>query len=159
MQLNSILHPAAMFNRMQEVTNLLFKGARVRVEFTREAWQQLRQLHPSTLSAFTQTINIKADLGLYIASYEERGIRLDIECQQVCYQPGMFLIMRKKNGVWYITDIIVTGEDVGFIPVFMWTRIKRGVNVLAARVLICWRRLVKRTPENNLTVFGGNQHE
>ena len=38
MQLNSLTCPAAMFNRMAEVTKLLFKAARVRVEFTREGW-------------------------------------------------------------------------------------------------------------------------
>ena len=68
MQLNSLTCPAAMFNRMAEVTKLLFKAARVRVEFTKEGWQQLLRLHPSPMSAFIQTVNIKADLGLYIAS-------------------------------------------------------------------------------------------
>ena len=86
MQLNSLTCPAAMFNRMAEVTKLLFKAARVRIEFTKEGWQQLLRHHPSPVSAFIQTVNIKADLGLYIASYEERGIHLDSECQEVCYQ-------------------------------------------------------------------------
>ena len=34
--------------------------------------------------------------------------------------------------------------DAGYAPVFFWTRIKRGCNVLAARVLLCWRRLTAR---------------
>ena len=141
MQLNSIPCPAAMFNRMAEVTKLLFKAARVRVEFTKEGWQQLLRLHPSPVSAFIQTVNIKADLGLYIASYEERGIHLDSECQEVCYQPGLYMILQQKNGVWYITDIYTTGSVSGYAPVYLWTRIKRGFRVLAARVLIGWRRI------------------
>ena len=68
MQLNSLTCPTAMFNRMVEITKLLFKAARVRVEFTKEGWQQLLRLHPSPMSAFIQTVNIKADLGLYIAT-------------------------------------------------------------------------------------------
>ena len=159
MQLNSLSCPAAMFNRMAEVTKLLFKAARVRVEFTKEGWQQLLRLHPTPISAFIQTVNIKADLGLYIASYEERGIHLDSECQEVCYQSGMFLIMRKEHGVWYITEVYTTDRDIGFEPVYFWTRIKRGWNVHAARVLICWRRLMNREQENKTTVFGGTMHE
>ena len=159
MQFNSISCPAAMFNRMVEVTKLLFKAARVRIEFTREGWQQLLRLHPSPISAFIQTVNIKADLGLYIASYEERGIHLDNECQEVCYQSGMFLILRNVRGVWYVTEVYTTGETEGFKPVYLWTRIKRGYNVLAARVLICWRRLTKRTRETESTVSGGTVYE
>ena len=159
MQLNSLTCPTAMFNRMAEVTKLLFKAARVRVEFTKEGWQQLLRLHPSPMSAFIQTVNIKADLGLYIASYKERGIHLDSECQEVCYQSGVFFIMRKEHGVWYVTDVYTTGEDTGSVPVYFWTRVKRGCNVLAARVLICWRRLTKRNQENETTVSGGTIHD
>ena len=155
MQLNSLSCSAAMFNRMAEVTKLLFKAARVRVEFTKEGWQQLLRLHPSPISAFIQTVNIKADLGVYIASYEERGIHLDSECQEVCYQSGMFLVLRKEHGVWYITDVYTIGEDAGFVPVYFWTRIKRGCNVLVARVLICWRRLTKRTGGTEPIISGG----
>ena len=159
MQLNSISCTAAMFNRMVEVTKLLFKAARVRVEFTREGWQQLLRLHPSPISAFIQTVNIKADLGLYIASYEERGIHLDNDCQEVCYQSGMFLILCNVRGVWYVTEVYTTGETVGYAPVYLWTRIKRGCDVLAARVLIRWRRLTKRTRENKTTIPGGTVYE
>ena len=159
MQLNSLTCPAAMFNRMTEVTKLLFKAARVRVEFTKEGWQQLLRLYPSPISAFIQTVNIKADLGLYIASYEERGIHLDNDCQEVCYQSGMFLILRNVRGVWHVTEVYTTGEAVGYAPVYLWTRIKRGCDVLAARVLIRWRRLMKRTRETESTVSGGTVYE
>ena len=159
MQFNSLTCSAAMFTRMTEVTKLLFKTARVRVEFTRAAWQQLLRLHPSPISAFIQTVNIKADLGLYITSYEEHGIHLDSECQEVRYQSGMFLIIRKEHGVWYIMDVFMTSEDAGFEPVFFWTRVKRGCDVMAARMLICWRRLMKRTQEFQTTICGGTIYE
>ena len=155
-RVSSLSCSAAMFNRMTEVTKLLFKAARVSVEFTKAGWQQLIRLHPSPISAFIQAVNIKADLGVYIASYEDRGIHLDSECQEVCYQSGMFLIMRKEHGVWYVTDVYTTAEATGFVPVFFWTRIKRGCNVLAARVLICWRRL---KAGSNATEAGGQFYE
>ena len=159
MQLNSLSCSAAMFNRMAEVTKLLFKAARVRVEFTKEGWQQLLRLYRTPIAAFIQTVNIRADLGVYITSYEEHGIHLDTECKEVRYQPGMFFIMRKEHGVWYITDVITTDEGAGFAPVYFWTFIRRGCNMLAARVLICWRRLTKRTRETESTVSGGTVYE
>ena len=136
--------PAAMWNRMADTTRLLFKSARVSIEFTKGGWKQLLQHNPSPISAIIQSINIKADLALYITAHEEKGIHLDTECLEIRYQSGMFLIMRKEHGVWYVTDVIITAEDTGFVPVYFWTRVKRGCNVLAARVLICWRRLTRR---------------
>ena len=147
--------PVAMWNHMAESTKLLFKSARVNIEFTKDGWKQLLQQNTSLVSAFIQSINIKADLALYIIAHEEKGIFMDTECQEICYQSGLFLIIRKEHGVWYITDVFTTGEDAGFVPVYFWTRIKRGCNVLAARVLICWRRLTKPAQRNTSTFTGG----
>ena len=155
----SFTSPAAMWHRMAETTKLLFKSARVNIEFTKDGWKQLLQQNTSPVSAFIQSINIKADLALYIIAHEEKGIFMDTECQEICYQSGLFLIIRKEHGVWYITDVFTTGEDAGFEPVYFWTRIKRGYNVLVARILICWRRLMNREQENKTTVFGGTKHE
>lgn len=151
--------PAAMWNRMVKTTRLLFKSARVSIEFTRDGWKQLLQHNPSPISAFIQSINIKADLALYITAHEEKGIFVDTECQEICYQSGLFLLLRKEQGVWYITDVFTTGEDAGFVPVYFWTRVKRGFRLVAARVLICWRRLTKRTWGNESTVSGGTLYD
>ena len=151
--------PAAMWHRMAETTKLLFKSARVNIEFTKDGWKQLLQQNTSPVSAFIQSINIKADLALYITAHEEKGIFMDTDCQEICYQQGLFLILRKEHGIWYITDVYTTCEAADFVPVYCWTRIKRGCNVLAARVLICWRRLTKRMQDNEKTVSGGSIHE
>lgn len=135
-------------DRLAAVTRLLFKSARVDVEFTRDAWKQLLRLYRSPISAFMQTVNIRADLALYIAAHEDKGIFMDTECQEICYQPGMFFIVRKEHGIWYITDVIMTREDVEYVPVYFWTRVRRGCSTLAARALICWRRLMKRKQGN-----------
>ena len=146
----SYTSPTAMWHRMAEITRLLFKSARVSVEFTRGGWKQLLRNNPSPVSAFIQSINIKSDLALYITAHEEKGIFMDTECQEICYQSGLFLIIRKEHGVWYITDVFATGEDTGYEPVYFWTRIRQA----AARVLICWRRLTKQTVGNESNVGG-----
>lgn len=155
----SFTSPVAMWHHMAETTKLLFRSARVSIEFTKDGWKQLLQHSTSPVSAFVQSINIKADLALYITAHEDKGIFLDTECQEICYQSGLFLIIRKEHGVWYITDVFTTGEDAEYIPVYFWTRIKRGCDVLAARLLICWRRLTKWKPESQSTIFGGMLYE
>ena len=149
--------PLAMWNRMARVTKLLFKSVSVNIEFTRGGWQQLLRRNTSPVSAFVQAINIKADLALYITAHEEKGIFMDTECQEICYQSGLYLLIRKEHGVWYITDVFSTGEETGYAPVYFWTRVKRGFKLVAARMLICWRRLTKR--ENESTVSGGMIYE
>lgn len=151
--------PAAMWNRMAETTRLLFKSARASIEFTKDGWKELLQHNPSPISAFIQSINIKADLALYITAHEEQGIFMDTECQEICYQSGLFLILRKEHGVWYITDVFTTGEDAGFVPVYFWTRFKRGFKLVAVRVLIGWRRLTNQTWGNESTVSGGTLYD
>ena len=151
--------PAAMWRYMAETTKLLFKSARVNIEFAKDGWKQLLQHNTSTVSAFIQSINIKADLALYITAHEEKGVFMDTECQELCYQSGLFLIIRKVHGIWYITDVFTTGEDAGYVPVYFWMRVKRGCKLVVARVLICWRRLTRRTLESQSTEFGGTFHE
>ena len=148
--------PAAVWNRMAKVTRLLFKSARVGIEFTGNSWKQLLQHNPSPASAFLQAINIRADLAFYIVAHEEMGVFMDTECQEICYQPGLYLIIRKEHGIWYITDVITTDDGTGFAPVYIWTRIRRGFKVVTARVLIRWRRLTKRI-QGNETTSGGKQ--
>ena len=155
MQYDLFSCPFGMLNRMAQVTKLTVKATRVGIEFTRESWKQFTQLNHSAIPAFIRTINVKADLALYIVAHEEKNIHLDTECQEVCYQPGLYLILRKEHGIWYITDVITTGMAADYAPVFFWTRVKRGCNVLAARVLICWRRLTKPAQRNTSTFSGG----
>ena len=62
-----------MRHRVTEVTKLLFKSARMEIEFTRDGWKQLLRHNTSPVSAFIQAINIKADLALYITAHEEKG--------------------------------------------------------------------------------------
>ena len=65
----------------------------------------------------------------------------------------------KDNETIGVTDVFTTGVETGYAPVYFWTRVKRGCNVLAARMLICWRRLTKRTQEIETTVSGGTIYE
>lgn len=129
------------FPGAQSAQALIRRSARVNVEFTKDAWKQFVALRGNIFSAFIHAFTVKADMALYIRAHEEKGIRLDNLCQEVCYEQGVFFLMKNVSGIWYITKVFTTNGDVGFAPVFFWTRIKRGCDVLAARVLLSWRRL------------------
>ena len=156
MQYDLISCPFSMLNRIAQVTTLTMKATRVRIVFTRDAWKQFTQLNHSAIPAFFRAINVKADLALYIVAHEEKNIHLDSECQEICYQPGLYLILRKEHGVWYITDVFTTGAAAEYAPVYFWTRIKRGFQVLAARILVSWRRM---KAGSNATEAGGQFYE
>ena len=145
---------AARFKRAVEVTRLLFKAVGVPVEFTKEGLQHFLGIHSTRVSALTQSIIVKADLGLYIAAHEEHGIYLDTECQEVCYQPGLYLLLRKEHGVWYVIDDIYAGNTEGFMPVYIWKCIKCGFRIVTVRFLSGWRRLLARDQKQSTNIGG-----
>ena len=123
---------------------LIRRSTRLNVEFTKEAWRQFTAMKGNIFTALVMSVTVKADLALYITAHSERGIRLDNLCQEVCYEPGVYFTLMNVRGTWYITEIITTEAPAGYAPVHMWQRIKRGCNVLAAKVLIAWRRVLGR---------------
>ena len=123
---------------------LIRRSTRVHVEFTKDAWKQFAALKGNIFTALIQAITVKADMALYITAHEEKGIHLDNICQEVCYEQGVFFLMKNIRGTWYITEVIITDGDASYSPVFFWTRIKRGCDVIAAKVLLCWRRLTAK---------------
>lgn len=132
---------------------LIRRSARVQVEFTKDAWKQFVVMKGNIFTALIQAITVKADMALYITAHEEKGIRLDNLCQGVCYEQGVFFLMKNICGTWYITEVITTDGDAGYAPVFFWTRIKRGCDVLAARMLLCWRRLAAKRVDTSTHII------
>ena len=56
----------------------------------------------------------------------------------------MYLLLRKMQGVWYITDVFTVEETVAYEPVFFWQKIRRGADFILAHVLSGWRQLTER---------------
>ena len=137
------------------VQALIRRSARVNVEFTKDAWQQFVALKGNAFAAFIQAFTVKADMALYITAHEEKGIRMDNVCQEVCYEQGLFFLMKNIRGTWYITEVLIIGAEEVYTPVFFWTRIKRGCDVLAARILLRWRRRTSRRADAHINHFGG----
>ena len=123
----------------------LFKKIRpAQVDFTRSGWRQFIRLNRSLGARFLRGFVLRYELAAYLTAHEAAGVELDEGCQEVCYENGVYLLLRKMQGVWYITDVFAAEETVGYEPVFFWKQIKRGVNLILAHILSGWRQLTER---------------
>ena len=114
------------------------------VDFTRSGWRQFARLNRSLGALFLRRFFLRYELAAYLPAHEAAGTELDEGCQEVCYENGVYLLLRKMQGVWYITDVFATEETVAYEPVFFWKQIKHGVNLILAHVLSGWRHLTER---------------
>ena len=103
------------------------------VDFTRSGWRQFIRLNRSM-----------GALAAYLTAHEAAGAELDEGCQEVCYENGVYLLLRRMQGVWYITDIWVDDDAIAFDPVWIWQQIKRGADYILAHILSGWRQLTER---------------
>ena len=116
----------------------------VQVEFTRTGWRQFTRLNRSLGARFIRAFILRYELVAYLAEHEAAGVHLDTECQEVRYVDGVYLLLRKSQGVWYITDVFAAEEAISYEPVYFWQRIKRGASYILARLLIGWRQLTRK---------------
>ena len=114
------------------------------VDFTRSGWQQFMRLNRSLGARFLRGFVLRYELAAYLTAHEAAGAELDEGCQEVCYENGVYLLLRKMQGVWYITDVFAAEEAVTYEPVFFWKQIKHGVNLILAHALSGWRHLTER---------------
>ena len=114
------------------------------VDFTRSGWRQFFRLNRCLGARFLREFVLRYELAAYLTAHEAAGVELDEGCQAVCYENGVYLLLRKMQGVWYITDIFAAEETVAYEPVFFWKQIKHGVNLILAHILSGWRQLTER---------------
>ena len=114
------------------------------VDFTRSGWRQYMKLNRSLGARFIRGFVLRYELAAYLTAHEAAGIELDEGCQEVRYEDGVYLLLKKMQGVWYITDVFAAEEAVAYEPVFFWKRIRRGASFILAHVLTGWRSLTQR---------------
>ena len=79
------------------------------VDFTRSGWRKFMRLNRSLGVRFLRGFVLRYELAAYLTAHEAAGVELDEGCQEVCYENGVYLLLRKMQGVWYITDICSSG--------------------------------------------------
>ena len=119
-------------------------GHSVSIDFTKRGWRQFAAVNRRLAARYIRAFILKRELQQYIAAHEAAGVHLDTQCQEVCYDSGIYLLLRRTQGTWYITDIILTDSAVGFVPVFTWERVRRGASRILRRVLLGWQNPAAR---------------
>lgn len=114
------------------------------VDFTRSGWRQYMKLNRSLGARFIRGFVLRYELAAYLTAHEAAGIELDEGCLEVCYENGVYLLLKKMQGVWYITDVFAAEEAVAYEPVFFWKRTRRGASFILAHVLTGWQALTQR---------------
>lgn len=117
---------------------------RAQVDFTRSGWKQFMRINRNLGAKFIRAFVLKYELAEYLGEHECSGVVLDEGCQEVRYEDGVYLLLKKMQGVWYITDVFLAETAAAYEPIFFWLRIRRGANFLLAHVLIGWRQLSKK---------------
>ena len=114
------------------------------VDFTRSGWRQFAKLNRRLGARFIRGFVLRFELGMYLTAYETAGMELDESCQEVRYDHGVYVLLRRTRGVWYVTDVFAAEEAVAYEPVFFWQKIRRGAEFILAHVLSGWRPLTER---------------
>ena len=120
------------------------KQIKVQVEFSRTGRRHFTRLKRSLETRSIRAFVLQYELATYLAEHEAAGVKLDTECQEVRYVDGVYLLLRKSQGVWYITDVFTAEEVVNYEPMYFWQRFKRGTSYLLVRLLIGWRQLTRK---------------
>ena len=120
------------------------KLVKAQVEFTRSGWRQLARLNRSLGARLIRAFVLRHELSAYLAEHEASGVHLDTECQEVRYVDGVYLLLRRSQGIWYITDVFAAEEGDGYEPMYFWQRVRRGAGCVLIRLLLGWRQLTRR---------------
>ena len=120
------------------------KPIKPQVKFTRSGWRQLARLNRSLGARLIRAFVLCHELSAYLAEHEASGVHLDTECQEVRYVDGVYLLLRRSQGIWYITDVFAAEEGDDYEPMYFWQRVRRGAGCVLIRLLIGWRQLTRK---------------
>ena len=131
-------------------------NTRVMIGFTRAGWRSFEKVNRALGARFIRPFMLRNELAAYIAAHEEQGHHFDTEGEELRYDGGVYVVIRKMQGVWYIIDAYMTETPAEFEPIYFWQRIQRGVNYVLAKLVIGWRviktRVVSRLDLSEMAV-------
>lgn len=109
------------------------------VEFSRIGWREFARMNRFLGTRYIKAYVMLREVAAYIRAHEEQDIHLDTQCQEIHYDNGIYLLLMRCQGIWYITEIWATDVPIGFTPVYIWQRVKRGWREFIAHALVGWR--------------------
>lgn len=112
---------------------------RVIIDFTRAGWRSFEKVNKLLGARYIRPFVLRNELAAYIAAHEARGVFFDTEGTDIRYDGGVYVVIRKMQGVWYIIDAYMTETPAEFEPIYFWQRIRRSINYVLTKLVIGWR--------------------
>ena len=127
---------------------------KIHVELSRGGWRKLAYVNRELGVNFIRAFILKCELSAYLEMHEAAGIPLDTQFQELRYDDGICIIIRKIQGIWYITDIWMAETAVRYIPLFVWKKVKKGCQEVLGQILTGWQALKSLCGEKSFSGQG-----
>lgn len=128
------------------------RSASCGIQFTRSGWKQFCRVNRSLGARYIRAFVLKHELAAYLLAHEAADIHMDTECQEIRYDDGIYLLLRKMQGEWYITDVILADGPDTFLPVYTVRNILRGFMSVISLVFTGWRAQFGKTDKKAVIV-------
>lgn len=128
------------------------------IQFTRSGWKQFCKANHSLAGGalpgirFIRAFVLKNELSAYLKAHEVAGIHMDTDCQEIRYDDGIYLLLCKMQGEWYITDVILSPSPTTFLPVYTVRSILRGFRSVIALIFSGWQHQVGKTEKKAVII-------
>ena len=133
-------------------TNTCTRSIIIRIDFTRGGWRQFARVNHTLGARFIKAFVLRHEVASYIAAHEDVGIQFDTLCQEIRYDDGVYLLLKRVQGEWLITDVCVDESETGsskekhtFFPILIWRRVRNGVRAVLTQMLCGWGCTITRT--------------
>ena len=117
----------------------------IRIDFTKGGWRQFARVNRALGARFIKAFVLRHEVASYIAAHEDVGIQFDTICQEIRYDDGVYLLLKRVQGEWLITDVCVDESETGsskekhtFFPILIWRRVRNGVRTALIQTLCGW---------------------
>ena len=123
-----------------------------RIDFTKGGWRQFARVNRTLGARFIKAFVLRHEVASYIAAHEDVGVQFDTLCQEIRYDDGVYLLLKRVHGEWLITDVSVdesetvsSEEKHTFFPILIWRRVRNGVRAVLTQMLCGWGCTITRT--------------
>ena len=126
-------------------TNTCTRSIIIRIDFTRGGWRQFARVNRTLGSRFIKAFVLRHEVASYIAAHEDVGIQFDTICQEIRYDDGVYLLLKRVHDEWLITDVSVDESETGsskekhtFFPILIWRCVRNGLRTALTQTLYGW---------------------
>ena len=132
--------------------NTCSRSSLIRIDFTKGGWRQFARVNRTLGARFIKAFVLRHEVASYIAAHEDVGVQFDTLCQEIRYDDGVYLLLKRVQGEWLITDVCVDESETGsskekhtFFPILIWRRVRNGVRAVLTQMLCGWGCTITRT--------------